>query len=81
MEEWINAVTLSLNAEMEKEKELREEAQAAGQPLDGRWAGEGMEQPVGMQQVVHVPGQNTVVERVVTCVEINQCVGCASVER
>ena len=29
MEEWINAVTLSLNAEMEKEKELREEAQAA----------------------------------------------------
>ena len=57
------------------------EAQAAGQPLDGRWAGEGMEQPV-MQpgQVVHVPGQNTVVERVVTCVEINQCVGC-TVER
>jgi len=40
------------------------EAQAAGQPLDGRWAGEGMEQPPG--QVVHVPGQNTVVERVVT---------------
>ena len=29
MEEWINAVTLSLNAEMEKEKALREEAQAA----------------------------------------------------
>ena len=51
------------------------EAQAAGQPLDGRWAGEGMEQPVVGQQIVHVPGQNTVVERVVTCVEINQCVG------
>ena len=44
------------------------EAQAAGQPLDGRWAGEGMEQQPG-QQIVHVPGQNTVVERVVTCVE------------
>ena len=29
MEEWINAVTLSLNAEMEKEKELREKAAAA----------------------------------------------------
>lgn len=45
------------------------EAQAAGQPLDGRWAGEGqptLVQAPGTNTVVHAPGTHTVVEKVVT---------------